>query len=258
MITLFIDDKKFSISEAYCNGALAQRSGQGRHSNPHALTDHHHGQWYSGFENEQAMLHIIDNVDLITSTEPSSRVFSVTARSTKESAGARLKYALDLMRASGMLEQSKQIFTDRGPQSPGDLMTALRGNGHALSRIFAELIIERMRIERDMKGAALTTKEAEIVENIGDNIGKFLLGLSVLQERYYDRAPSTELLSAYFRKPSRWAVQVARVMKREKQGFLVEIGHNRIKLSAKGWAAVELLRSKDADLFHVHARSLAA
>lgn len=258
MITLFIDDKKFSINDAYRNGALAQRSGQGRHSNPYALSDHHHDQWDSGFENEQAMFHVMDNIDLVASGERNSRVFAVAARPTKETAGARLKYALDLMRASGMLEQSKQIFTDRGPQSPGDLMTALRANGHALSRIFAELIIERLRIERDMKGAALTAKEAEIVENIGDNIGKFLLGLSVLQERYYDRIPSTELLSAYFRKPSRWAVQVARVMKREKQGFLVEIGHNRIKLSAKGWAAVELLRSKDADLVQDHVRSLAA
>lgn len=258
MITLVVNGKRFKVTEAYRNGALAQRSGQNRHSNPHALSNHLHDQWESGFDNEQAMSHVIDTIDLITCTEATSRVFSATVGADKNTDRARLKYALDLMRATGILEQSKHIFAARGPQSPGDLMTALRTNGHALSRIFAELIIERMRVERDMNGAILATKEAAAVEDIGDNISKFILGLSILQDRYYDRIPSTELLSTYFRKPSRWAVQVARVMKREKLGFLVEIGHNRIKLSAKGWAAVELLRSNDADLKHDHARSLAA
>jgi hypothetical protein len=193
------------------------------------------------------MLHVVEGIDLITSAESSSRVFSIATSTVKETSQARLKYALELMRASGMLEQSRHIFASRGPQPPGDLMLALRANGHTLSRIFAEAIIDRLRVEREMKGAVLTDKELGIVNNLRDGTKHFILGMSALQDRYFDRSPSAELVSAFFRKPPRWSVHVARVMTREKQNFLVDIGHNRIRLSPKGWSAVRLLRSKDAE-----------
>ncbi|WP_374314120.1 hypothetical protein [Dongia sp.] len=246
MTTLFVDGRGFLVGEEYREGALAQRSGQARQVNPHAMSDRRHDHWNHGFDHEQSMLHVLDGVDLITDRKSYSRVFSTTAISINKTSRAHLKYSLDLMRASGMLEESRNIFATRGPLSPGDLMLALRANGHSLSRMFAETIIERLRVEREMRGAALTNKETDIVGKLSASTKHFLIGLGMLQDRYFDKTPTAELISAFFNKPMRWPVSVARVMKREKQDFLIEIGHNRIKLSPKGWAAIELLRSQNA------------
>lgn len=257
MTTLLVDGRSFLVGEDYRNGAIAQRSGQARHLNPHALSDRRHRDWNNGFEHEQSMFHVIDGVDLIADKESHARVFSMTAKLIKRTSRARLKYALDLMRASGMLEESRNIFAALGPLSPGDLLVALRSKGYALSRHFAETIIERLRIEREMKGAALTANEADIIEKLGANTKQFLVGLSVIQDRYFDRTPTIELIGAYFNKPTRWPVHVARVMKREKQIFLVEAGHNRIKLSPKGWAAIDLLESQEIQRIQGRAPSAA-
>jgi hypothetical protein len=248
MNRLFVDDISYLITPSYKEGAIARRIDSASCFNPYPLSDARHAQWNNGFKNETNLVHVIDGFDLISSEREQSRTF-IAGPSLRQSAPkkAGLHYALALMNVSGMKVEAVTFMSKPGVPYPGELAAHLRSKGHSLSHEFADLIIRRVVLEREMVGVSISEKELTKIRSLTNLQQEFLLVLGDIQDAYYSLKPSLKATTAILSKHGISPREFLRQMGRDGLSFLLDHSQYHCRPSAKGWRAIAMLKRPSLD-----------
>lgn len=243
MTYLIVGKDRFSITDAYREGARAWREGKRGFTNPYPLSDQSHREWIAGFENDKAMRHLCDGIDVISdrlspgATYLASEVDPVSLKSIS-------RYESGLMSSSGMLTEAERYIARAGVPYGRVLAEHLRNLGHSVSTEFAEKIVSRALLGKEMQGAPLASHEEKKIEALTDVRATFLLTLGRLQQDYYATKISHKALAAALGKPQMWPGQVLRTMRRDHLGFLFVSAMHHCRPSPKGWTAISMLTER--------------
>lgn len=247
MTTLIVNGERHPVTDAYRDGARAWRNGKWESSNPYALSTHQHRQWLAGFENDKALRHICNGIDLITSVTSTGGIYhasEIDPGSLKKVA----RYESELMASSGMLSAAERYIARTGVPYAHVLAEHLRQLGHSVHTDFAQKIVLRVLLDKEMRGAPLTSNEIEKIDALTDIRASFLMTLGRIQQDYYSTRISHKALARACGKPPMWPGQVLRTMRRDRLDFLVVSAVHHCRPSPKGWTAIAML--KDRPLQH--------
>lgn len=247
MNRLFVNDTLYELTDAYKLGALKKRVTGTMKCNPFKGDDVATAEWVSGYLNEEKMLHVVNNCDVITSL-PNDEVDFTVDRIPNPKAPKREthRYALALMNATGMKDDAVELMQPTVP-TPGVLAQRLREKGHYLSAIFAEMIVHRIRLERQMSGTPLSARELDRVGNLPPGLSDFLLTLGKLQDEYFSITPSLAGVARALGKSEEWALALTRTVRDSQLDFLIEKPRSRCRPSAKGWLVIDMIRARELD-----------
>lgn len=243
MKILIVNGEKHLVTDPYRDGARAWRNGKREFTNPYPLSACQHREWLAGFENDRAMRHVCDGVDVITSvTSPTGTC--VASEIDPGSLKQVSRYECELMKSSGLLADAEQYIARVGVPYAKVLAEYLRGRGHSVHTDFAQKVILRALLDKEMQGAPLASHEIEKVEALTDIRVNFMLNLGRLQEDYYATKISHKALASACRKLPMWPGQILRTMRRDYLDFLVITALHHCRPSPKGWTAIQLLKER--------------
>lgn len=250
MNRIIVDGVPYLLTDAYLAGALANRFGAEQSQNPYTMSDRGHDQWKQGYIHEAELLHICEDEDVVQYSHTGSRSFftarpAIPSKTPKRDA---LAYAHARMKASGMLHDTRAIVSHEGLPTPGALVERLRQRGHALTIPFANLVIRRLQLESEMAEAKFSQRELRAVETMTPLQRSFLFAVAKLQDAYYDRYLPIQMIARHFGKKEPWAYSMTRMFARDGLKFLVQGSAAVCRPTAKGWIAIELLRSLEVRL----------
>jgi hypothetical protein len=150
------------------------------------------------------------------------------------------------MVASGMFCDVRDIISQEGLPPPGALAERLNKRGHAVTIAFANLVIRRLLVENEMKATQFSPRELKAIKAMTPLQRAFMLAVAELQDAYFDRYLSIQMISRRFEKKESWAFAMARMFARDGLKFLVQGSATVCRPTAKGWAAIEVLRNMEA------------